>query len=68
MKFKLQQQQFHLPIGKLLLIVDTGTSEGSIITFIQIQIGGIPITSKHRDMIATEICLLQTFYSHKINF
>lgn len=35
MKFKLQQQQFHLPIGKLLLIVDTGTSEGSIITFIQ---------------------------------
>lgn len=39
----------------------------SSITY-NIQTGGLPITSKHRDMIATEICLLQTFYSHKINF
>lgn len=32
----------------------------SSITY-NIQTGGLPITSKHRDMIATEICLLQTF-------
>lgn len=41
--------------------------DSSSITY-NIQTGVLPITSKHRDMIATEICLLQTFYSHKINF
>lgn len=69
-KLKMQMKDPQWSYGSSNLMYQWGSScrmDSSSITY-NIQTGVLPITSKHRDMIATEICLLQTFYSHKINF